>query len=94
MWEWNWDENFDLKVYQKYVKLESVIIDIMRNEKKRNSISSLYEHSNYYKITGRVNERWLTVQVRRIATITRQEIQLSELDISLADLILMGYNNK
>lgn len=49
---------------------------------------------NYYKITGRVNERWLTVQVRRIATITRQEIQLSELDISLADLILMGYNNK
>ena len=94
MWEWNWDENFDLKVYQKYVKLESVIIDIMRNEKKRNSISSLYEHSNYYKITGRVNERWLTVQVRRIATITRQEIQLSELNISLADLILMGYNNK
>ena len=94
MWEWNWDENFDLKVYQKYFKLESVIIDIMRNEKKRNSISSLYEHSNYYKITGRVNERWLTVQVRRIATITRQEIQLSELDISLADLILMGYNNK
>lgn len=94
MWDWNWDENFDLKVYQKYVKLESVIIDIMRNEKKRNSISSLYEHSNYYKITGRVNERWLTVQVRRIATITRQEIQLSELDISLADLILMGYNNK
>lgn len=94
MWEWNWDENFDLEVYQKYVKLESVIIDIMRNEKKRNSISSLYEHSNYYKITGRVNERWLTVQVRRIATITRQEIQLSELDISLADLILMGYNNK
>lgn len=94
MWEWNWDENFDLKVYQKYVKLESVIIDIMRNEKKRNSISSLYEHSNYYKITGRVNERWLTVQVRRIATITRQEIQLSELNISLADLVLMGYNNK
>ena len=94
MWEWNWDENFDLKVHQKYVKLESVIIDIMRNEKKRNSISSLYEHSNYYKITGRVNERWLTVQVRRIATITRQEIQLSELNISLADLILMGYNNK
>lgn len=36
---------------------------------------------NYYKITGRVNERWLTVQVRRIATITRQEIQLSELNI-------------
>lgn len=34
MWEWNWDENFDLKVYQKYVKLESVIIDIVRNEKK------------------------------------------------------------
>lgn len=66
----------------------------MRNEKKRNSISSLYEHSNYYKITGRVNERWLTVQVRRIATITRQEIQLSELNISLADLVLMGYNNK
>lgn len=94
MWEWNWDENFDLKVYQKYVKLESVIIDIMRNKKKRNSISSLYEHSNYYKITGRVNERWLTVQVRRIATITRQEIQLSELNISLADLVLMGYNNK